>query len=241
MARCWLSCIALLATIADVAAADAPAWRRRVDALDLPLTVVEAQPTTAFLVFVTGDGGWQRVDRELADGIAPHGVATVALSTFKYFATRKSPDRVAADLDRVVDALGEADVPIYAGGYSFGAEVVPDVLARSWTADQRRRVRGLLLLGPSAGASYRVNPLDWVREPTPDPKHLVADAVRRLAPMRIVCIAGMDDDTVVCNRLADVAGVAVVHVPGDHHFENGMPRVIEAAVRELFAHRRTDR
>jgi hypothetical protein len=50
VSRTWLSCLALFATIADVAAADAPAWRRRVDALDLPLTVVEAQPNVAALV-----------------------------------------------------------------------------------------------------------------------------------------------------------------------------------------------
>ena len=239
-ARRWVAALTILVTI-GAAAADTPAWRTRLDALDLPLTVVEAEPTRGFLVFVTGDGGWQRVDRELAEGIARHGVSTVALSTFKYFGTAKPPERVAADLARIVDTLDDAGVPIYAGGYSFGAEVVPDVLARSWTVDQRRRLQGLLLLGPSASASYRVNPLDWVREPTPDPRHLVEDAVRRLAPpTRVVCIAGMDDDTAVCNRLADVPGVAVVHVPGTHHFENGMPRVIEAAVRELFARRRTD-
>lgn len=193
-----------------------------------------AEPTRAFLVFVTGDGGWQRVDRELAEGAARHGVTTVALSTFTYFVTSKPPERVAADLGRIADALAGTGSPLYAGGYSFGAEVVPDVVARNWTARERSRLRGLLLLGPGASASYRVDPLDWVREPAADPQHLVEDAVRRLAPMRIVCIAGVDDGTAVCGRIADVPGVAVVHVPGTHHFEHGMPRVIEAAVRELF-------
>jgi type IV secretory pathway VirJ component len=64
--------------------------------------------------------------------------------------------------------------------------------------------------------------------------------VRRLAPSRVLCIAGVDDGAAVCNRLADVPGVAVVHVPGTHHFENGMPRVVDAAVRELFDRERPE-
>jgi type IV secretory pathway VirJ component len=226
--------------LAGVAAADTPAWRRNVDALGLPLTIVDAEPRRAFLVFVTGDGGYQRVDRELADGIARQGVATVALSTFRYFVTKQTPEKVATDLGRIVDALAVARQPVYAGGYSFGAEVVPDVVARNWSAAERARLAGLLLLAPSASASFGIDPLDWVRDPPADPQHLVEDSVRKLAPSRVVCIAGVDDATAVCNRLADIPGVAVVHVPGTHHFENGMPRVVEAAVRELFARERPE-
>jgi type IV secretory pathway VirJ component len=230
--------VALLVACASRAAADAPAWRRNVEALGLPLTVVDADPREAFLVFVTGDGGYQRVDRELADGIAKHGITTVALSTFRYFTTKREPTRVADDLGRIVDALAPAQQPIYAGGYSFGAEVVPDVVARNWTPRERARLGGLLLLAPSASASFEIDPLDWVRDPPSDPRHLVEESVRTLAPSRVVCIAGVDDRTAVCNRLADVPGVAVVHVPGTHHFEDAMPRVVEAAVRELFARER---
>ena len=235
---CLATTVAACVTVASVAAADMAAWRRNVDALGLPLTVVEATAPRAFLVFVTGDGGFQRVDQELADGIAKHGVTTIALSTFRYFVTKQPPEKVATDLGRIVDAVAVARQPVYAGGYSFGAEVVPDVVARNWTAAERARLGGLLLLGPSASASFKVDPLDWVRDPPIDRHHLVEDSVRRLAPSRVVCIAGVDDDTAVCNRLADIPGVAVVHVPGTHHFENGMPRVIEAAVRELFARER---
>ena len=235
---CLATAVAACVAIASVAAADTAAWRRNVDALGLPLTIVDAGAPRAFLVFVTGDGGFQRVDQELADGIAKHGVTTVALSTLRYFMTKQAPEKVAADLGRIVDALASARQPVYAGGYSFGAEVVPDVVARNWTAAERARLGGLLLLAPSASASFKVNPLDWVRDPPTNPHHLVEDSVRKLAPSRVVCIAGLDDDTAVCNRLADIPGVAVVHVPGTHHFENGMPRVIEAAVRELFARER---
>jgi type IV secretory pathway VirJ component len=235
--RAAVLCLVVAVT---TAAADPPVWRRRVDALDLPISVVEAAVPRAVLVFVTGDGGWQSVDRALADGIAREGITTVALSAFKYFVTTKEPAQVAADLRRIVDAV-EVGLPVYLGGYSFGAEVVPEVLAKEWRASERERIRGLLLLAPGHSASFRVDPRDWVREPAPDTRHLVEDAVRRLAPSRVVCIAGVDDDATVCDRLAGLPGVAVVHVPGTHHFENGMPRVVEAAVRELFARERKAR
>src|SRR5512147_800294 len=88
---CLAAAVAACVALASVAAADTPAWRQNVDALGLPLTIVDAPAPRAFLVFVTGDGGFQRVDQELADGIAKHGVTTVALSTFRYFITKQAP------------------------------------------------------------------------------------------------------------------------------------------------------
>jgi hypothetical protein len=155
----------------------------------LPLTSRRRRAPRAFLVFVTGDGGFQRVDQELADGIAKHGVTTVALSTFRYFMTKQAPEKVAADLGRIVDALAVRRQPVYAGGYSFGAEVVPDVVARNWTAAERARLGGLLLLAPSASASFKVDPLDWVRDPDngPAPSRRGQRPQARAEPRRLHC------------------------------------------------------
>lgn len=231
--QCWVIGL-LVVLVSHAGAVGSPTWRQRVEDLGLPLSVVEAETPSGMLIFITGDGGWQRVDQTLAEGIAAGGITTVALSAVRYFLTQKPPAQVATDLRHLVDGVAEAGLPIYLGGYSFGAEVVPDVLANEWTPGDRARIRGLFLLAPSAGASYRVDPLDWVREPTPDPRHLVETAVRRLSPMRIVCVAGLDDAATVCPRLSEVPGVSIVRVPGDHHFETSMPRVVEAATRELF-------
>jgi type IV secretory pathway VirJ component len=227
---------ALLAAAPAPAADDGPEWRARVDALALPLTLVAATttPPRAFLVFLSGDGGWAAVDEAVAGGLAERGITTIGWSSLRYFATAQAPGAVAKDLARVVLALEPARLPIYLGGYSFGAEVVPVVVAAHWPAAKRRRVRGMLLLAPSASATFRVNPLDWVGETTPDPAHRVDDAVRRLAPLPTLCVTGREDETCICPTLVGVQGVSVVRVPGNHHFENGISDVVDAAATRLF-------
>lgn len=231
-----LLAIALACAVARVLhASEPPAWRAAVDALELPLTVVPATTKPrVLLVLVTGDGGWAAVDQAVARGLAARGVTTLGWSSLRYFATTQPIERVAADLRRLVDALAPAHLPIFLGGYSFGAEVVPVTIAQGWTVAERARVAGLLLLAPSAGASFRVDPLDWVREPAVDPRYRVDDAVRRLSPSPILCVTGVDDATSVCGALASIGGVEVARVPGTHHFENGIPDVVDAATSRLF-------
>ena len=59
-------------------------------------------------------------------------------------------------------------VPVWLGGYSFGAEMAPVTLARM-PPSARDGVAVLILLAPSPSASFRVDPLDWVRTPPVDP------------------------------------------------------------------------
>lgn len=223
-----------LALATPLHAAEPPAWQRAVDALELPLTIVHADTPRALFVLMTGDGGWAEVDQAVARGLAPHGVTTLGWSSLRYFVTTQPIEHVATDLGRLVDALGAARLPIFVGGYSFGAEVVPVTIAQRWSAEERRRVAGLLLLAPSAGATFRVDPLDWMREPPVDPRYRVDDAVRRLSPLPSLCVTGVDDATCICGTLADVGGMQIARVPGTHHFENGIPDLVTAATSRLF-------
>ncbi len=240
--RTWIAaCIAVAALAASARADEPPPWRTAAEALSLPLTIAPAMGAArALLVFFSGDGGWAAVDQAVSSGLAARGVATIGWSSLRYFATTQAPARVAEDLRRLVGVLEPAGLPIFVGGYSFGAEVAPVVLAGEWSAAERRRIAGLLLLAPGASASFRVNPLDWIREPPVDPKHRVDDAARRLGGLRILCVTGVDDTT-ACGALADIPGVTVARVPGTHHFEDGIPDVIDAAMTRLFMPPREER
>jgi type IV secretory pathway VirJ component len=186
--------------------------------LDLPITVVEAKNPVAYLVFISGDGGWASLDSALADALTAHQVTTLGWSSLKYFFRRKKPRQVAADLRRVLAVLEPLGRPVYVGGYSFGAEIVPLALAEM-TPAERRRIGGLLLLAPSESASFQIDPRDWIREPAPDPAHRVDAAIRRLGGMHVLCLSPVADKPCACPALGLLPGVEVVTMPGDHHFE----------------------
>lgn len=190
----------------------------KLQALGLPLTLLWPDRTpAAYMVFFSGDGGWQSIDDGLAQKLKARGVATIGWSSFTYFWRARKPSEVVTDLTRVLDVLDGTTVPIYVGGYSFGAEMAPVTVAKLPDAE-RARVAGLVLLAPSPSASFKVNPLDWVRTPPVDPKHRVDDAVRTLSGLWTICLVGNDDDDAACDALKTFPGVEVVTMPGDHHF-----------------------
>jgi len=102
--------------------------RQRLETLDLPLEVEWPEAAEVAIVFVSGDGGWAELDQRVADGLNSRGVAVVGWNALRYFWSPKTPARFRADLEKVLGALPE-EMPIFAGGYSFGAEVVPATAA----------------------------------------------------------------------------------------------------------------
>lgn len=206
-------------------AASDPDLEAELESLDLPLELRLVERPRGFFFFISGDGGWSNLDRAVVDALAEHGISTVALNTLKYFWNEKPPERVAADLERLVATCRPSGLPLFAGGYSFGAEVMPVVLDRSEFAG---RFAGLILVGPGPNASFEVSVLDWIRtkeKPTP---HKVVDHARALGPLPLLCVSGEKEDESICPALRAGAGVEVVTLPGAHHFGGDYRKVGDA-------------
>jgi type IV secretory pathway VirJ component len=194
--------------------------------LQLPLEFRWPAQLTSLVLFFSGDGGWASLDEELAEHLNGRGVGVVGVSSLRYFWQAKTPAQVASDMRRIVTSLVRSGKPVVAGGFSFGAEVVP-VSMKEWPAADRRLVSGLVLIAPGNSASFEIDPLDWVRTPRENPALGVAPAVRELG-LPALCLAGADEDDTPCPSLAGTPGVRVVRLPGSHHFNGDYPAVAGA-------------
>jgi len=194
--------------------------------LQLPLEFRWPSQLSALLIFFSGDGGWASLDEEMSEILVARGVGVVGVSSLRYFWNARTPAQVAADIRRVAMVLAPAQRPVFAGGFSFGAEVVP-VALRGWPPADRRLFAGMVLIGPGLSASFEIDPLDWVRTPEENPATRVADAIRADA-VPTLCIAGTDEDDTPCPAVAAVPGVHVVRLPGSHHFNGDYAAVAEA-------------
>jgi len=194
------------------------------DALGLPLVLRLVEKPRAFHLFISGDGGWSSLDKTMVDTLAEHGVSTVAINTLKYFWSEKTPDQVAADLQRLIRICRRDGLPLFAGGYSFGAEVVPVVIDRSEFKDV---FRGLVLVSPGPHASFEVSVLDWLRhkeKPTPYP---VLEHARALGALPIFCSAGEKDEESICPQLRGEANRVVALLPGAHHYSGDYEKLAD--------------
>jgi type IV secretory pathway VirJ component len=189
----------------------------KLEGLDLPLEIVWPETARAVVVFVSGDGGWAELDGQVAKGLAAKGIAVVGWNTLRYFWLEKTPDRFAKDLSRLIGALPEG-LPVFAGGYSFGAETIPVVVAASAkTFPALAGLAGLVLLGPGPYAAFEVSPLDWFREGGGSTAHPVAKAVASLGPLAVLCMDSRGTSDSGCPE-DPRPGYEKVELPGGHHF-----------------------
>ncbi len=195
----------------------AASLERRLQRLDLPLEVLWPAEPRRVLVFVSGDGGWAEIDRAVAARLGASRTAVVGWNALRYFWQEKTPERFLADLARLLDALPQT-APVFAGGYSFGAEVLAVSFRGGWASGlpALRRIRGLVLLAPGPYASFEVSPLDWFRRGSKPTGFCVSDAVER-APLPVLCLEPSGDRETGCPAGA-APHVERARVAGGHHF-----------------------
>ncbi|HZE88186.1 MAG TPA: AcvB/VirJ family lysyl-phosphatidylglycerol hydrolase [Verrucomicrobiae bacterium] len=193
----------------------------RLDALDLPLEVqwpTDGTEPSEALIFVSGDGGWADIDQRIATSLASRGIGVVGWNTLRYFWSERTPEAFQADLARVIEAL-PPEIRVYAGGYSFGAEIMPVAVAHHPGAEAAglSRISGLVLLAPGPFASFEVSPLDWIRSTESPTRHPVAQAIEATDGIPVLCLTGAEQGESGCPA-HPAARVRNVTLAGGHHF-----------------------
>ena len=183
---------------------------------DLP--VVEVPPTAAgprFAVLISGDGGWAAIDKGIAAALQKQGVPVVGFDSLRYFWTARTPEGLAADLDRLIryyaDRWKRSEVILI--GYSQGADVLPFALNRL-PARTRARVKLTALLGLGQKASFEFHLSNWIGASGDKP---IAPEARKLLAADTLCIYGQDERDSLCPQLAPTH-VRALSLAGGHHF-----------------------
>jgi type IV secretory pathway VirJ component len=211
------------------AAVGADAMKVDLQELDLPLEIHLVEHPRAYLLFISGDGGWSKLDKTITEHLATAKVAMVGLNTLKYFWSPKAPDVAAGDLRRILTRVRRAGVPVFSGGYSFGAEVIPFLAGRPEFLEPG--FAGMILVAPGPFASWEVSPLDWIRHKEKVTPHKVLTQVQALGPLPVLCMAGQEDDESVCPGLQGQVARDVFILGGGHHFNGDYDILGEQAVR----------
>ncbi|MGB3393637.1 MAG: AcvB/VirJ family lysyl-phosphatidylglycerol hydrolase [Stenotrophomonas sp.] len=203
---------------------------------DLPLVEVPAAGKGDTLaLFVSGDGGWAGLDKDVAATLAQSGIAVVGVDSLRYFWSARTPAGFATDLDRIARHYRRRwqRSRLLLIGFSQGADVLPAAI-NQLPADTRARLAMSVLLSPGERADYEFHVGNWLGG---DSGHglPIAPEMRRLAADRTVCVYGQEDDQALCPHLP-AGSVQVVRLPGDHHFQGdhaALARLILGRLRAL--------
>jgi type IV secretory pathway VirJ component len=196
----------------------------------LPLVEVPATaPGDTFAIFVSGDGGWAGLDKEVAEALSSSGIAVVGVDSLRYFWSERTPAGFAADLDRIAQHYARQwqRPHLLLVGFSQGADVLPAAINQlPESAASMLRMTALMSAGTRADYEFHVS--NWLGGGEDDGLPIAPEVIK-LAPARTLCIYGQDDAAALCPQLPK-GSAQVVKLPGDHHFQGdyaALARVIQ--------------
>lgn len=186
---------------------------------DLPLIELRTHtPGPTLAVLLSGDGGWAGLDKKVAAALVEKGVDVVGVDSLRYFWTKRTPQGLAVDLDRIVRYYTAQwhDTNVVLIGYSQGADVLPFAINRLPDAT-RPLITHSVMLGLGQNASFEFHVGNWLSDDDPDALPILPEATR-LQPHKTLCIYGADEKNSLCPQLAP-GSVEAYPMKGGHHFD----------------------
>ena len=200
----------------------------------LPLIEVPATKGSSdtLVVFVSGDGGWAKIDKEMSRVLAENGMPVVGLNALQYFWTKRTPEAAARDLQSILEKYLTAwkKERVLFVGYSRGADVLPFMINRL-PAELRSKTRLIALLGPSPKVEFEFHVGDWMRTSSKN-GFAVKPEVDKLSSHNIVCLFGEDDQDSLC-PLVSGPRISTITLKGAHHFDGGYDKLARIIVAHL--------
>lgn len=196
---------------------------------DLPLIEVPSSGSgDMFAVFLSGDGGWAGLDKQVARALADRGIPVVGVDSLRYFWKERTPEGLAADMDRLVRfyAWQWKKKRVLLIGYSQGADVLPFAVNRLPHAS-RDMVQLTALIGPSDTAAFEFHVSNWFGGSGDLP---VKPETNKLSASNTLCIYGEDDDDSLCPTIG-VDHAKVLNLSGGHHFGGDYRKLAELILR----------
>lgn len=199
----------------------------------LPLTEVPAARggSDTLVVFLSGDGGWAKIDKSIASILAANGMPVAGLNSLQYFWTKRTPESASRDLQSIVETYlarwQKSRVVLI--GYSRGADVLPAMIARL-PAETQSKIRLVALLAPSPRVEFEFHVADWMHDAKGG---MAVRPELEKVKARTLCIWGEDDRDSLCSGLTQ-PNVRVVTLRGSHHFEGDyvqLARIITEALK----------
>lgn len=211
----------LILTVLLLVAATASAATRDLPLVEMPAT---RGVSDTLVVFVSGDGGWAAIDRQISAVLAGDGMPVVGLNALQYFWTKRTPDAASHDLGVIIDQYLSAwhKSRVLLVGYSRGADVLPAMVSHL-PAETQTKIRMIALLGPSLKVEFEFHVADWMRNGSAG--QLVKPEIDKLASQQILCLSGEDDRESLCRELGGRQRVEVITLKGAHHFDGGYDKL----------------
>ena len=204
----------------------------------LPLIELPAKGKIRGLaVFISGDGGWRDIDKQIAEYLSERGIGIVGIDSLRYFWQKKDPTKIAADITQITAHYSKLwqvrKVNIV--GYSLGADIIPFIWDK-FDPVMQNAVQTLVLIGLEPTTEFEVTVEGWLGMSTSTELD-VRPQLSSLPFSKVMCFYGSDekDDNETACVFSELAKAQIVQRPGGHHFDGDYQTVAQIIFDRLTA------
>jgi len=193
--------------------------------------VVAEQGADTVTLFMSGDGGWRDLDKEVAGHMAKMGYSVVGIDVLRYYWEHKTPEQTASDLTQLMQYYRQkwGTKRFILAGYSFGADVMPAVYNRLAPAEQNS-IDGIILLAFARTGNFEIRLEGWLGGEGKET--ITGPEMARLPSEKVLCVYGVKEKRKSgCTEPTNLG--ETLQLPGSHHFDRdyqALARHVVAAI-----------
>jgi type IV secretory pathway VirJ component len=202
---------------------------------DLPLMVFGTIPESALpmLVYISGDGGWNKFSSSLCAYLNQKGIPVVVLDAQKYFWQSKTPDETAEDLASVIVKYQKEwkKEKFVLAGFSFGADILP-FLMKLFPGSILSGLTSTILISPDKTCDFEIHLSDMLNLGISKGKYDVVKAIASGDAEKYRVVFGSDESRSTQQAFRET-GAKIVVLQGGHHFDSDYQAVGDWMVVEM--------
>ncbi len=200
----------------------------------LPVNIVTAVADTGkpMILYITGDGGWNKFSKNLSQALAAKGFPVVALNANDYFWKKKTAAQTTSDITNLTkhyQNLWKRKKFILIG-YSFGADVMPfvfNLLPVGLSAD----VVNINLLSPSTHTDFEIHLFGMIGGNSTSGESVVAE-INKIISKPLTLIFGQDENNFPLKQLKNKNFVNLT-LEGGHHYDGNEDKLCNMILLQL--------
>jgi type IV secretory pathway VirJ component len=197
---------------------------------DLPIIITNSKTPdkqAPIALLISGDGGWYGFEQSIADNLATRGIPTIGFDSKKYFWSRKTPEKTAADIAKALDFYckewGREKFILI--GYSLGAEIVPFIVNRL-PQEIKSRIKSTVLMSPATTTDFEIHISNMLGMGNRQNTYNTIDEIIKMQNVPTLIILGDGEKTEIPGLLSNTT-VIIKKIPGDHHYKFNLPLIMQ--------------
>jgi type IV secretory pathway VirJ component len=212
-----------------------PVFSQSTPGLDkLPINIVTAINDTSkpLVMYITGDGGWNKFSKNLSSILAAKGYPVIALDARDYFWKQKTAAQTSFDVARLIRNYQKIwnRKKIILVGYSFGADVMPFVY-NLLPADLSATVVNINLLSPSPNTDFEIH-LSVLLGAGFSGGEMVVTAVNKITTKPLTLVFGADENNFPLSQLRN-KNFVTIRLEGGHHYDGDEVKLCDTILQHL--------